>query len=180
MSADEASSPSALAPGSPVRRWVPWVALAVVVVTCLSVAAFGSRSAPTAQDRVNDIARTVKCPQCSGESVLESNAPSAREIKVESATQVQQGRSDEEIRTYFASRYDDILLTPPASGISLVVWVLPVVALAVGVAALVIAFRRWGGESGPSATDADRARVAEALAREHEAAADPHGEGASR
>jgi len=173
----------ALAQGSPVRRWLPWVTLAVVVVTCLSVAAFGSRSAPTAQDRVNDIARTIKCPQCAGESVAESNAPSAREIKIEIATQVQQGRSDDEIRGYFSSRYDDILLTPPASGISLLVWVLPVVALALGIAGLVIAFRRWSAEPTPHASEADRARVAEALAREHEQAAaqaDPHGEGASR
>ncbi len=47
-----AASPSAFAKGSPVRRWLPWVLLAVVVVGALSVAVFGSRSAPTAQDRV--------------------------------------------------------------------------------------------------------------------------------
>ena len=77
-----APSPSALAKGSPVRRWLPWVLLAVVVVGALSVAVFGSRSAPTAQDRVAALARTIKCPTCSGESVAESNAPASQAVLV--------------------------------------------------------------------------------------------------
>jgi len=167
-----------------VRRWLPWVLLAVVVVTCLSIATFGSRSAPTAQDRVSDIARTIKCPTCSGESVAESNAPASQEMRAEIARRVQAGETDGDIRAYFAGSYgQEILLTPSASGVNLLVWVIPVVALAMAVGFLVIVFRRWSTEPTTHASDADRALVAEALAREHEQATaddDPFGEGTSR
>jgi cytochrome c-type biogenesis protein CcmH len=165
-----------------VRRWLPWVLLAVVVVSCLAVAVYGSRSAPTAEQRVTEIGRTIKCPTCAGESVSESNSPAAKAIRADIAERVQQGQTDDQIRDYYAGRYDDILLTPPASGVSLLVWVLPLVAIAVAIAALAIAFRRWSVDPAAGATEADRVLVAEALRQEHEGEApdDPHGEGSSR
>lgn len=173
---------------SPVRRWVPWVAMAVVIVAVLSVATFTTRSAPTAQDRVNTISTTIKCPVCAGESVAVSNAPASLEIRKEIAEQVQQGQTDEQIRAYYAARYGEaILLTPSAEGINALVWILPVVALAVALAGLAIAFRRWSLTEDSSATDADRALVASALAGGSGPPADPespvdddHGEGSSR
>ena len=175
---------SALSKGSPVRRWLPWALLAVVVVAALSVAVFGSRSAPTAQDRVANIARTVKCPTCGGESVAESNAPASQAIRVDLAERIQSGQTDEQIREYYAGRYGEaILLTPSASGINALIWLLPVAALAMAIGFLVIVFRRWSREAPEHASDADKALVAEALRREHEQAAadeDPEGEGSSR
>lgn len=181
---DQQAVASPLAAGSPVRRWLPWLLLGVVVVACLSVAAFGTRSAPTAQDRVSNISRTIKCPTCSGESVAESNAPASQEIRTDIAQRIQEGQSDDEIRAYYAGSYgQEILLTPSASGVNALVWVLPVVALATAVGFLVIVFRRWSTAPTAHASEADRALVAEALAREHDEAAsddDPHGEGSSR
>jgi cytochrome c-type biogenesis protein CcmH len=176
--------PTALSKGSPVRRWLPWALLAVVVVAALSVAVFGTRSAPTAQDRVSNIARTVKCPTCSGESVAESNAPASQEIRADIAERIQAGQTDAQIRSYYAGRYGEaILLTPSASGVNALVWLVPVVALAVAIGFLVIVFRRWGREATAHATEADKVLVAEALAREHDQAVaddDPFGEGSSR
>ena len=178
------TSPSVMAKGSPVRRWGPWVALVVVAVAALSIAAFGTRSAPTAQDRVSSISRTVKCPVCSGESVAESNAPASQEIRRQIAEQVQQGQTDDEIRSFYSAKYGQaILLTPSASGVNVLVWILPIVALALGVATLVIVFRRWSTMPAERATEADRELVDSALRAESENAGsenDPHGEGASR
>ena len=134
--------------------------MAVVAVAVLSVAAFGSRSAPTAQDRVTSLSRTVKCPVCAGESVAESNAPASQEIRRQIAEQIQKGQTDDEIRQYYVARYGEaILLTPPSTGISALVWILPVVALAMGAAVLVIVFRRWSSAPEKHATEADRALV---------------------
>ncbi|MCX6506899.1 MAG: cytochrome c-type biogenesis protein CcmH [Actinobacteria bacterium] len=176
------SSPSIFAKGSPIRRWGPWIAVAVVAFSALSVAAFGTRAAPTAQDRVSSLSRTVKCPVCSGESVAESNAPASQEIRRQIAEQVQQGQSDDEIRSFYAAKYGQaVLLTPSASGVNVLVWILPVVALAIGIAALAIVFRRWSSMPQERATDEDRELVALAL-HPGEAADenDPHGEGVSR
>lgn len=177
------TSTSILAKGSPVRRWGPWIALVVITIGALSIAAFGTRSAPTAQDRVSSIARTVKCPVCSGESVAESNAPASQEIRRQIAEQVQQGQTDEQIRSFYSAKYGQaILLTPSASGVNALVWILPVVALAIGVAALVIVFRRWSSMPSELASDADRELVESALLVEGSATdpEDPHGEGSSR
>ena len=177
------TSPSVLEKGSPVRRWGPWIAIVVLAVTALSIAAFGTRSAPTAQDRVSSISRTVKCPVCSGESVAESNAPASQEIRRQIAEQVQQGQSDDQIRSFYAAKYGQaILLTPSASGVNALVWILPVVALAVGIAALVIVFRRWSSMPAERATDSDRLLVASALDEDvaENDGDDPHGEGSSR
>ena len=163
-----ASSASSKPTSSPVRVWGPWVLLAVVMIAVLSVAAFTSRSAPTAQDRVNAISATVKCPKCAGESVAVSNAPASVEIRKQIAEQVQQGQTDDQIRSYYAAKYGEaVLLTPSASGINALVWILPVVALALGIAGLAIAFRRWSSEPVDAATDADRSLVARALAGEN-------------
>ena len=176
------TSSSAFAKGSPIRRWGPWVAVIVVAIAALSVAAFGTRSAPTAQDRVSSISRTVKCPVCSGESVAESNAPASQEIRRQIAEQVQQGQTDDEIRSFYAAKYGQaILLTPSASGVNALVWILPIVALAVGIAALVIVFRRWSSMPQERATEEDRELVDSVLhAGETSDEDDPHGEGASR
>jgi len=175
---------SLLAKGSPLRRWGPWIAVFVVTVGILSLATFGTRSAPTAQDRVTTISRSVKCPVCSGESVAESNAPASQEIRRQIAEQVQQGQTDEEIRSFYAAKYGQaILLTPSASGVNALVWILPIVAFAIGIAALVIVFRRWSSMSAERATDEDRELVDSALRAEadnSEIDDDPHGEGASR
>jgi cytochrome c-type biogenesis protein CcmH len=176
------SSPSIFAKGSPIRRWGPWIAVAVVAFSALAVAAFGTRAAPTAQDRVSSLSRTVKCPVCSGESVAESNAPASQEIRRQIAEQVQQGQSDDEIRSFYAAKYGQaVLLTPSASGVNVLVWILPVVALAIGIAALAIVFRRWSSMPQERATDEDRELVALALHPEEAADEnDPHGVGVSR
>jgi len=121
---------------------------------------------------------------CSGESVAESNAPASQEIRRQIAEQVQQGQTDEEIRSFYAAKYGQaILLTPSASGVNALVWILPIVAFAIGIAALVIVFRRWSSMPAERATDEDREIVDSALRAEadnSEIDDDPHGEGASR
>lgn len=177
------SATTATRPASPLRTWGPWVALFVVIVAVLSVATFTSRSAPTAQDRVNNISVTIKCPVCAGESVAVSGAPASLEIRKEIAEQVQQGQTDEQIRSYYAAKYGEaILLTPSASGINVLVWILPVVALALALAGLAIAFRRWSAADLDTATEADRRLVAAAMAGEpvEPTIDDEHGEGDSR
>ena len=173
---------------SPLRVWGPWVLLVVVVIAVLSVATFTARSAPTAADRVNNISFTIKCPVCAGESVAVSNAPASLEIRKEIAEQVQQGQTDEQIRRYYAAKYGEaILLTPSATGINALVWILPVVALALAMAGLGIAFRRWSVAPVERATDADRELVASAMAADmspyqvdEEPIDEEHGEGNSR
>jgi cytochrome c-type biogenesis protein CcmH len=128
------------------RRWAPWVLLAVVVVGAL-VAGTRDDGAVTDAERVESIAESIRCPTCRGQSVADSDAPAASNVRKDIERRVAAGESDDEIRAALADRFgDSILLTPPSSGVAGLVWVLPVVALAAAAGGVVIAFRRWRRE----------------------------------
>jgi cytochrome c-type biogenesis protein CcmH len=124
-------------------RKVAWAALAVVVAVAL-VIGVTDRSPASDEERAHDIARTVMCPACSGETVADSQAPVAVNIRRQIAQRVADGESGEEIRDALAATYGErILLNPPKSGLAGLVWVLPVAALVIASAGLFFAFRRW-------------------------------------
>jgi len=119
------------------------VALAVVLVVALAVGA-RHRSSESLDAHVRRLALQVKCPTCSGQSAADSNAAASEAIRDEIRTRLDQGQSDGEIRAFLVSRFGrDILLKPPASGVSGLVWALPVVVFVAAFAALVVSFRRW-------------------------------------
>ena len=147
------------------RRWLPWVLLAAVVVVVFAVAVRSPGPASPAA-RAAGIEAEVKCPQCSGQSALESNAPAARAVRAFVTAQVQAGRTNADIEAALRDRYGaDLLLRPPSTGIGGLVWVIPVVVFAAAVAGLAVAFRRWrsiAAASRPVSAE-DRARVERAL-----------------
>jgi cytochrome c-type biogenesis protein CcmH len=126
-----------------IKRWAPWVVLAIVLVGALAIGS-QHKGKETLDAHVRRIAAQIKCPTCQGESAADSNAASSQAIRDEIRTRLQQGQSDSEIRGFLVSRFGrDILLKPPASGVSGLVWALPVVAFVAAVAGLVVCFRRW-------------------------------------
>lgn len=126
------------------RRRLTWLALAAVVAVALGVGV-ADRSPATTDERARRIGETVMCPACSGETVADSQAPVAVNIRRQIAEKVEQGRSDREIRDELAATYGErVILTPPRSGVAGLVWVLPVAGLVAAAAGLVVAFRRWG------------------------------------
>jgi cytochrome c-type biogenesis protein CcmH len=127
-----------------VRRWLPWAALVVVVGVALAIGTFdrggGARSD---EERAQSLAEGFRCPTCRGQSVADSDAPAAVAIRSQIDRQIDEGRSDDEIRDYVLSRYPRSEQVPPRSGLAGLVWVLPVAAGVVAVAALAVAFGRW-------------------------------------
>ena len=149
------------------RRWLPWLAMGVVLVVALMIGVADDGGPRTDGDRVRAIAASIKCPTCRSQSVLDSDAPASEAAREEIARQVEAGRTDAEIRAYFVSRYGgEILLNPPRSGVAGMVWVLPVAGLILSLAGLVVAFRRWRTGSGLHATDEDEVLVAQARRRQ--------------
>ncbi len=120
-------------------------------------------------DRAYAIASQLRCPVCTAESVADSNAEIAGEMRQMIQQQLDAGKSPKQIIRYFRQRYGDwILLDPPKSGVHLVVWLLPLLALLGGAAALVLMIRRWraAAETTPEAPPEDVARVRDALRSE--------------
>lgn len=145
------------------RRLV-WLGIGVVVLVSLVVGTRQPDGPPTDLERVQSLTDQMRCPTCRGLSVAESDAPSAEFIEAETRRRVSLGQSDEEIFGYFVDRYgaELILLSPPAEGLGLVVWAVPVAVVIVAVAGVALALRRWRSRAG-APDEEDRALVARAL-----------------
>jgi cytochrome c-type biogenesis protein CcmH len=142
--------------------------IGALVVVALVRAGVSDGPPRTTEERVHDIASTIKCPTCRSQSVASSESAAARAIRTEIARRVDDGESADEIRAAVAATYgEDVLLTPSRSGVEGVVWVLPVVALVLGLAGVSAAFARWRRAPVVAATAEDRALVDEALAAQH-------------
>jgi cytochrome c-type biogenesis protein CcmH/NrfF len=142
-----------------IRRWGPWIALGIVVAIALAVVLWPNGD-PSPAARAHTLETELKCPECQGLSVAESQAPTSRAIRADIKRRIARGQSDAEIRQAYVDDYgESILLSPRDSGISLIVWVLPVVVLVLGATGIVFALRRNRGEPHLRATDADERLV---------------------
>lgn len=146
----------------PVRR-AAWTAIALVALVSLAVGATGDPGPETAAERVQRIAATIKCPECIGQSVADSDSSRARAIIAEIGRGVDRGDTDDQIVQGILDRYgDQVNLTPPGTGFAALVWVLPVLALVLGLAGLAAAFWRWRNLPVRRASDDDRRLVEQA------------------
>ncbi|HET6781773.1 MAG TPA: cytochrome c-type biogenesis protein [bacterium] len=103
-------------------------------------------SALSAQDldaQVQAIAARLRCPVCQNESLADSPSELSSQMRALIRTKLQSGDSPDQIVAYFVAKYGQwILLEPPRRGMFWLVWVGPLVALGVGLAAAVSFLRR--------------------------------------
>ena len=150
-----------------ISRALWWVVIGALAVALLAVATFDTGDDPGDNaEREFSLAAQFACPVSGGQSNAESDVPIAREIRKEIRSRLDQGQTDDQIRQYLVGLYgENIDLNPKASGVTGLVWFLPVFAFVLAVGGLVAVFRRWRNEAPGVATDADRSLVADALAR---------------
>ena len=123
------------------------VLAAALVAGCVAIAVIAARgpSGPvTLQQRVRAVAVGLRCPVCQDLSVADSPSPLARAMRARIGSELSAGASPAAIRDDFVRAYGAwILMSPPRRGLSLVVWILPLVLAIVGCAIAVVAVRRW-------------------------------------
>ncbi len=148
--------------------------MGVVAGAAIVVGAGTPPGTGVSDERLFAIAGRLKCLQCVGESVAASQSPMAVQFRDEIRDRMRQGDTDDEMLNFFADRYgQEVLLTPPSSGIGALVWVIPVVVVAVAILMLAGTFRRWRDErEDRHASDEDLSLVADALADRHDDPAD--------
>jgi cytochrome c-type biogenesis protein CcmH len=148
-----------------VGRTVGWLAMAVVLAVALVAGVRDDDGPRTPEERARNLAETIACPACDGQSVAESDAAASRGIRSLIAERIEAGASDDAIRDELVGTWgESILLTPDSSGVAGLVWVIPVAALVVALAAIAFAFRRWRSAPSAQSTPADRELVDRALA----------------
>ena len=109
----------------------------------LAAPSFTSAQEPD-YDRINHIAGQMNCPTCVGVNLADCRTQTCAQWRGQIGDLLQEGYSDEEVIDYFATQYgDQVLLEPPKRGSTLLLWILPVVALLAGGGWLFYTMRRW-------------------------------------
>ena len=142
-------------------------------VALFAVVMLGGAAASDPADRLSNPAqeaharvlfRSLRCVVCQSESIDESDAPLARDLRQLVRQQVAQGRSDAQIRAYLVSKYGQfVLLAPRPSLGNAILWVGPLLVVAAGAAALLTRRRATAGQA---ALDPQEEAALEKLSRE--------------
>ncbi len=114
------------------KRSLLAIATGLMILLLLPALAGAEGDEPLSPEALS-IANSLNCPVCQGESVRDSNAQLAHDIRQLIQQQLDQGQTRQQIMDYFVSRYGEtILRQPPKHGFSLALWWIPVGAIAVG------------------------------------------------
>jgi len=134
------------------------------------------------EEEVRRLASELRCVVCQNLSVAASPSEMAQQMRGIIREQLQQGKTPEQIKAYFVSKYGEwVLLAPSKKGFSLLLWVLPFVALAVGLLLVVLVVRSWVNKKNklePPIVDPELVeRVRREAAEERPWSLEPTGEG---
>jgi len=133
---------------------------------CFGQAAEVPNANPETERRLKHLAEELRCLVCQNQTIADSHAPLAVDLRNQIRDQIAAGRSDGQIRAYMVERYGDfVLYRPPLKATTLVLWIGPFLLLAGGAfAAWRIARRR--GAAPQSGLPAERRAEIESLLKE--------------
>jgi cytochrome c-type biogenesis protein CcmH len=131
------------------KRAVNLVVAALFALAALApVAAAAADAVPTDMDpvaaaRLVKLSEKLRCLVCQNQTIADSNAELARDLRQQIREQIAAGRSDDEIARYMVDRYGDfVLYQPPVKGTTLLLWAGPALLLFAGFFFLIRNLRR--------------------------------------
>ena len=84
--------------------------------------------------RARNISKNIRCMVCQNQSIDESNAPLAKDLRILIRNKIKEGKKDEEIYKFLTDRYGDfVLLKPPVKLSTLALWFLPFIFFVIGI-----------------------------------------------
>jgi cytochrome c-type biogenesis protein CcmH len=128
-------------------------------------------SDPVKESRARDLSRELRCMVCQNQSIDDSDAPLARDLRVLVRERLQAGDSDGQVIDFLVARYGEfVLLKPRFSLHTALLWLGPAAVMLIGALGLFVLARRYRAVSGPAAagaklTPAEQARLSEILGR---------------
>ena len=144
-------------------------ALLAALLLALAGAAFAqsseiARPDPVVEERLKGLAAELRCLVCQNQTIADSNAPLAVDLRNQIRAQIAQGRSDDQIRSYMVERYGDfVLYKPPFHAATALLWLGPPLLIAIGIGAFVLVVRRRRPATASADLPDKRRRELEAL-----------------
>ena len=122
---------------------------------------------PKLEGRARALSAQLRCLVCQNQSIDDSDASLAKDLRTIVRERLVAGDSDEAVKGYLVARYGDfVLLSPPLNSGTLLLWGGPVLALLLGAAAIALAGRRKADAPAPPLDEAEAARLKAMLERE--------------
>ena len=116
---------------------------------------------PAQEARAEAVGRQLRCLVCQNESIEDSNADLARDLRRNVRARIAAGDTDDQVVGWLVARYGDFVrLNPPFNAVTLLLWASPLLALAAGLLAVLAACRRRPAAAAPL-TEAEQTRLAE-------------------
>ena len=118
------------------------------------------------ETRTEAVSKTLRCVVCQNQSIYDSNAPLAQDMRKLVRKRVVAGDSDEEVRNYLRYRYGDyVLMSPPLQLNTILLWLAPLLLVLVGAIWFVRRNRESPSRPKDALSEEDRSRIAAALAK---------------
>lgn len=137
--------------------------LALWLVLCLAPLAPRAAEDPALDKRVAGLAHELRCLVCQNQTLADSNAPLAVDLRNQIREQLKGGASEREVIDFMVARYGDfVLYRPPFKASTLALWLGPFLLLALGALLLVRRLLRRRAPE-PPLSEAERARAAKLL-----------------
>jgi cytochrome c-type biogenesis protein CcmH len=124
---------------------------------------------PVLEARARALSKELRCMVCQNQSIDDSEAPLAHDLRVLVRERLAAGDTDAQILDFLVARYGEfVLLRPSISWHNAILWGLPPAVLLIGIVAIVVVIRRRRGAAGEAAnlTAAEEARLSEILHEE--------------
>lgn len=119
-----------------------------------------ARPDPVVEERLKGLAAELRCLVCQNQTIADSNAPLAVDLRNQIRSQVAQGRSDDQIRAYMVDRYGDfVLYNPPVRATTMLLWAGPFVLIALGIGIFVRVIRRRAPAAASPVGEARRGEI---------------------
>lgn len=158
--------------GGTAQSWLAAVfmaacALGVTVVPCHAVYPDEILADAALEKRARALSSELRCLVCQNQSIDDSDAPLAKDLRVLVRERLVKGDSDEAVRAYIVDRYGDfVLLKPPFNAMTLVLWIAPLLMLggAVWLARRLFAAPRPSNADAPLSAD-EKAALERVLSR---------------
>jgi cytochrome c-type biogenesis protein CcmH len=139
------------------------VALLLIVPAALAVEPDEMMKDPALEARARALSQTLRCMVCQNESIDESNAPLARDLRLLVRERIRNGDSDAEVREFLVARYGEfILLAPRLTARTILLWSVPILVLLAGGTGVLLTLRNRTPLPAPL-SDAEKRRLAALL-----------------
>ena len=118
---------------------------------------------PALEQRARAISAGLRCLVCQNQSIDDSDAPLAKDLRVLVRERLQSGDTDQQVRDHVVQRYGEfVLLRPVFAPHTVLLWLTPVLVLALGLSGILAAARRRRA-AGPAPLDADERAAVEKI-----------------